>query len=123
MPHAYSDAAKDLMLDAITPDLISIHTGDPGSAGGDNEVTGGSYTREAATFDAASSGERALNTAVEFNGPNNEDAAFFGIWEEDGVSTGVDLFLGAGPITGDMAFNSIGEFTLTDATLSITDPA
>lgn len=123
MPHEYSDAAKDLMLDAITPDLISIHTGDPGGDGTSNEVTGGGYDRQAAVFDAASSGARALNSAVMFSGPASEDATWFAIWEEDGVSTGVDLFLGAGQITGDVAFNSIGEFSLADATLTISDGA
>lgn len=127
MPHEYSDAAKDLMLDAITPDLISIHTDDPGADGTSNEVNGagstGTYDRVNAVFDASSSGSRALNAAVDFVGPDNEDATWFAIWEEDGVSTGVDLFLGAGQITGDVAFNSIGEFSLADATLTISDGA
>lgn len=55
----YSDASKAIMLDelAVSADFISLHDGFPGSgATASNEVSGGSYARQAITWNSASSG-------------------------------------------------------------------
>ena len=57
---------KNEMLDALDLGFLSLHTAYPGTTGA-NEVTGGSYTREAATFGVAVGGERAMSPAVTFD--------------------------------------------------------
>lgn len=100
-------AAINEMLDGLTVDTLSVHTGDPGGSGTSNEVSGDGYEREAASFAAASSGERVLSSAVQFAGPANEDAAYLGLWEGS-------TFKGSIQITsGDTTFNASGEFTAT----------
>ena len=117
----YTEAAKHTMLAALvgkaTPDNtvthLSIHTADPGSTGA-NEVAGGdpAYARVAVTesdFDAPAGGECHLNNDKEFNGPANEDATHYGIWD------GTD-FLGGGANTGDLTFNAEGVLLLKAGT-------
>ena len=120
MAQEFSDAAKALMLDALTANLISVHTGDPGSAGANNEVSGGGYSRQVASFNAASSGQRTLAADVDFVGPASEDATWIGVWNSTGP-----VFLGRTPLTGDATFNSLGEFTVAATTtlLEISNPA
>ena len=115
----YSDAAKDAMLDHLgtLADSVSIHTGDPGAAGTNNEVTGGGYSRQTPTWTSSSGGSMHLDANLDFDGPPNEDATWFAIWDNT-------TFLGRGQITtGDTTFNASGEFSLTTATdLQVVDP-
>ena len=120
MAQEFSDVAKNIMLDAITVNLISLHDGDPGSAGANNEVSGGGYARVAATFNAASAGQRVLNADVDFDGPASDPVTWMGVWNSSG-----SVFMGRTPLTGDAAFNSLGEFTIVATTtlLEISNPA
>lgn len=115
----YSNTAKDSMLTHLGTlvDDVSIHTGDPGSAGTSNEVTGDGYERQTPTWDTASGGAMALAAGLDFSGPAEEDALWFGLWD-------ATVFMGRGQITsGDTAFNAAGEFTLTtDTELRLIDP-
>ena len=119
----YSNEAKNSMLAHMTqqasPDYqvgyLSLHTDDPGSTG-DSEVTGGdpAYSRisvDGSDFTTPSGGETELNNDKTFNGPDNGDATYFGVWAVDGTT-----FLGGGAITGDNQFNSDGEFILQQGT-------
>ena len=67
---SFSVAAKNLMLDALSPTTMSLHTDFPGTTGA-NEVTGGApaYARKASAFGAAASGIRSLSAAVTFDVP------------------------------------------------------
>lgn len=49
---------------------VSLHTGDPGETGYTAELTGGSYTRQTATFDAAASGTVKNTGAITFVVPS-----------------------------------------------------
>lgn len=113
----FTQTVHNTMLDAVTVDTLSIHTADPGANGTNNEVSGGGYARKAGTFAAASGGERALSSAVDFDGPADETAAWFAAW--NGAT-----FVGKGQITeGDTSFNASGEFQLTTNTkLIVRDP-
>lgn len=103
----FPEVSLNEMLDGLTVDTLSVHTGDPGAAGTANEVSGNGYERQAATFAAAAGGERALSSAVQFAGPANEDAAYLGLWEDS-------TFKGSIQITsGDTTFNASGEWTAT----------
>jgi hypothetical protein len=118
----FTTAAKNEMLDALTVNLLSLHTGDPGAAGANNEVTGGGYARQAATFNAASGGARALNADVPFTGPADEDVLFIGFWEDGSP----DVFIGSAAVSGDQAFNAAGNYTVVaggPTRLRLADPA
>lgn len=114
----FSTAGKNAMLGGLTITDVGIHTADPGAAGTTAEVSGNGYARLTPTFAAAASGVRALSSALDFDGPANEDATWFSIW--NGAT-----FLGKGQITsGDTQFNAAGEFRLTTGTqLILSDPA
>lgn len=59
---------KAAMLDALSIAQMSLHTAYPGSAGA-NEVSGGSYARQACTFGAAAGSTRTLSAGVTFTVP------------------------------------------------------
>lgn len=104
------------MLDALTADRVRLHSGDPGAAGANNAL--GAST-SAATFAAAASGARALQSDVTVTGLSaSQSVTYFSVWDNSGPT-----FLGSGQITtGDTAANAAGEYTLkaTTTTLSLT---
>jgi hypothetical protein len=105
----FATAAKNTMLDALTPNRVRLHSGDPGAAGANNQL--GSLT--AATFAAASGGERALDAQVDFTGLSaGQSVTYFSVWNSTGPT-----FLGSGQITsGDVAANAAGEYSLATGT-------
>lgn len=60
---------------------LSLHTADPGTTGA-NEVTGGSYARQAITFPTATSGSQASTNSQSFTGMPAEAGGtpYLGIW-------------------------------------------
>lgn len=64
MPTTY---AKHLMLNALAPDQVSLHTGYPGTTGA-NEVTGGSYARKVPVV-ATAAGEVRTQSSLTFDVP------------------------------------------------------
>lgn len=109
---AYMDAAKNRMLDALAGDVgnASLHTADPGTTGA-NEVSGGTYARQAVSFDAASAGEMFLSASVTFDVPGGVTVAWVGFWSNDATP----VFLASDDVT-DEAFADNGEYTLTTQT-------
>lgn len=90
----YTTSAKNEMLDALGNVAAlaepithaSLHTGYPGPTGA-NEVSGGSYTREAIAFSAAAAGVMSKDgTTVEFDVPASNNVSWVGLW--DAVSGG-----------------------------------
>ena len=111
----FSTATKNAMLDAITIDAIRLHSGDPGASGTSNALGAG---LSAATFDAASSGARALNSSVAVTGlAADQSVTYFSVWTTSGA-----VFRGSGTISsGDVAANAAGAFTLAvGTTLTLT---
>ena len=98
----YATTAKNLALDAITVDRIRLHSGAPGASGTDNELGAG---LSAATFNAASGGERALDAGVQVTGLSaNQSVTHFSLWLNSGT-----VFRGGFAITsGDVTANSAG---------------
>jgi hypothetical protein len=107
---AFDAAARSVMVDAALGNVtaMGIHTGDPGT-GADNEVTGGGYTRQAPSFDAAAGGTATLDAVVNFDGPANEDALFYTLW------AGSTRYA-KGAVTGDTTFNADGKFRIASGT-------
>jgi hypothetical protein len=79
------DTCANAMLDAITFDLMSLHTAF--SLTGANEVAGGSpaYARKAVTFAAAGSRARATSTAPVFDVPAATTVPWIGVWTTAGT--------------------------------------
>jgi hypothetical protein len=110
---AFSDTAKNQALDGITVDRVSLHSGDPSTTGANYITAGG---RQAATFNAASSGERLLNADVAFTGMTaSQSVTHWGAWLNAGT-----IFKYGGALTGDQAANASGEYTLKGSTTKIT---
>lgn len=119
MPSFFTDAVKDAMLGTLTPNLISLHDGNPGSDGTDNEIEDSPYSRQAAVFNAASGGVRVLDEPVAFSADPATEVTHAGVWNSSGPT-----FLGYAEIQGDTAFNSNGDFTLTtDTLIRLVDPS
>lgn len=106
---ATTAAFKNTLLGASDINTISLHSGDPGGSGTANEVTGGGYSRQSATFAAASGGERVLNANVDFTTPASQSVTYLGFWA--GAT-----FRGSAPVTGDNTANSAGEYRVTTGT-------
>lgn len=113
-----STTAKNQALDAITADRISLHNGDPGGSGTSNEITGGGYARQSATFNAASSGQRTLASDVNFSATPAQSITHFGVWLNSGT-----VFKGSGALSGDNTANASGEYTVKGGTtmMSLSD--
>jgi hypothetical protein len=106
----FSTTAKNTMLDALTPNRVRLHSGDPGAAGTANTIA--AYGLTAATFATAASGERAMSSDVAFSGGAAlQSVTYYSVWNATGPT-----FLGSGQITiGDVAANAAGEYTLKAA--------
>lgn len=102
----FSTTALNQAMDGITVDRIRLHSGDPGAAGANNQLGSG---LSAATFNAASGGERALNADVQVTGLSaSQSVTYFSVWLNAGT-----VFKGGFPITsGDVVANASGEYTL-----------
>lgn len=117
---AWSTAGRNARATATAAmiDSVSLHDDDPGSAGTDNEWTGGGYSRQTPSWGSASNGVVGLSSALEFTGPALETAAYIGLWDDT-------TFLGSvARGSGDAAANAAGEYNVTalniDATGTIT---
>lgn len=112
---ALNNAAKNAMLDELGTLIThaSLHTADPGTTGTD-EVTGGTYTREAITWNAASGGALDNNANPVFDVPAGTTITWVGFWSDVAAGT----FYGSGDIT-DEAFASAGQYTLSDADITL----
>lgn len=97
---------------------IALHTGDPGEAGTANEVTGGSYARKTATFNAASGGSSALAADVTWAADDitaGTVITHISIWDQSG--TPKVLYYGA--LASSQTVNAGAPFVLTASGTSV----
>lgn len=97
-------AGVDAALNGVTADLVyaSLHTAY--SATGGDEVSGGSYARQAVTWASASSGSAALNgTLPTWSVPASTTVEYVGFWSESSSGT----FYGMIPIGGDSSYGFV----------------
>lgn len=73
-----TDYAKNVMLSALAPTAVSLHTGFPGSTGA-NEVAGGSYARQTPSLGAYSGGVRVASSNT-WNVPAGTTVRWVGYW-------------------------------------------
>lgn len=90
-----SNYAENVILDSLfrtgtttrpSSWTVSLHTADPGEAGTTAEVSGGSYARAAATFNAAASGSTANTSTITFvtSTASWGTITHVGIWDNSG---------------------------------------
>lgn len=99
----------------VTTPYLSLHTDDPGETGA-NEVTGGSYARQAATFDAAANGATANSGAINFTSMPGVTVTHVGLW--DASSNG--NFLWGGAATASKVVNAGDTYQVGAGDLDIT---
>jgi hypothetical protein len=120
---AFVAAAKNTMLDALTVDRLSLHSGAPGTDGLSNELSGGTpaYARKACVYAAASGGERLLNADVTFDVPASTSVQYVGKWN---YNNGTMIFHGSDQVTTE-SYGAQGQYIVkaTTSKLSLTDPA
>lgn len=109
---AFTDAAANAALDAITIDRVQLHSGDPGASGVANALG----SKVAATLNAGSSRSRTLASDVVFTGlAANQSVTHISWWLNSGT-----VFKGGFAITsGATAANSSGEYTLKATTTKL----
>jgi hypothetical protein len=96
---------------------VSLHTGDPGETG-TAEVTGGSYARAIATFDAAANpaGTTQNSANLQFTNMPASTITHVGLW--DASSTG--NFLWGGALVASKTLNAGDTFQINTGDLDIT---
>ena len=113
---AYTEAVRNKALDDILVIQVQMHSADPGATG----VTAAVGAKTAATFAAASGGERLLSTDVAFTALGASQAvSHVSLW-----TTGGTTFLGGFALSGgsDGTANAAGEYTLKATTTKMTAP-
>lgn len=123
MAWEFSSEALVIMLDALDDEAlyVSAHTADPGTTG-TNEVTGGSYARQALTYNTAtgSGGTATMTLASSPSIPipgTPTTVSYLGIWN---ISTGGTQANWMGRVDiGDEVFSSDGNLEVTTLTLSM----
>jgi len=91
----------------------SLHTADP-STGGTSEVTGGSYTREAISWGAASGGTAISDAEIVFDVPGSTTITHLGYWS---ASTG-GTFYGSRALDTSQTYATDGTYTISSGNLS-----
>jgi hypothetical protein len=106
---AFTDAVRDEMLNDLDglATHASLHTADPGTTGAD-EVTGGSYARQAITWAAASAGSKTLTATVVMQIPPGTTITHAGTWSA--ISAGT--FRGGGALPAPEAYPTGGTYNL-----------
>lgn len=120
---SFSNYLEDEILDAVCNNgsfavaqpWVSLHTGDPGETGA-NELTGGSYGRQSASFAAASGGSCDTDATLDFTGMPSATITHVGMW--DASSSG--NFLVGGSLTAQKTTNSGDTFRIASGNLTIT---
>lgn len=110
-----STAALNLAANGIAGAVtqLSLHSGDPGSSGTSNELSGGNYTRENASYNPASGGTADLSASVEFGGPaSSTQVQYLGFWASG------PTFLGSVALSSAKTLTSDDTLTITAAPIT-----
>ncbi len=118
MPAASENSAVGGVLNTTTTYYLSLHTADPGTTGA-NEVTGGSYARQAITFGAASGGVMASTDAQTFTSmPAEAGNLWIGLWTA--VTAGTFLWGDqTAAVTGPVAAGASVTFAIAAVTAAV----
>lgn len=108
-----TDAGRDAALAGFTAEAVraSLHTADPGDAGG-SEVSGGGYVRASLSWGDPDAGEVRSAVALSWDVPAGVTVTHMGYWAAGGV------FLGSRPLGQRESFASPGTFTVAAGAVS-----
>jgi len=107
-------STKNLMLNAIAPDLIKLHSGDPSAAGDQNLIAG---ANKACSYAAAANGERNLSATVVVDIPKDETVSHYSVWQGATLRS-YDAF-----DTNPETYANAGKANVTSAKITLPDPA
>ena len=106
-------STKNQMLDAISVTEIRLHSGDPGSAGTNNTISG---ANKSCSYAAASGGSRALASSVTgIAVPGSTTVSHFSLWD------GATLKAYKAFDSGAEVYNNAGQANVTQATFTVAD--
>lgn len=117
---SFTDAVRNAMLDLIDESgslactHLSLHTADPGTSGA-SEVTGGSYARQAITWNAASAGQKTIVETPVFQIPGSTTITHFGLWS---ASSGGTFRFGK-VLPNSQVYSSPGTYTANSVTATV----
>jgi hypothetical protein len=97
---------------------VGLFTSDPTDAGSGNEVSGGSYAREAMTFGAPSNGASVNSAAVEFDQATGDWGTITHFAIFDALTTGNMLYHGA--LTASKTIETGDVFKFATSSVSVT---
>ncbi|MCW2904934.1 MAG: Phage protein [Streptosporangiaceae bacterium] len=107
----FTSAVRDSMLDQLNglATHASIHTADPGTSGA-SEVSGGSYARQAITWQAPSGGSKTIVGTATFQIPGGTTITHSGTWSA--LTSGT--WRGGGALSASEVYSAAGgTYTLT----------
>ena len=112
---ALTPTTRNTMLGTITSNVthFSLHTADPGTAG-TAEVTGSPYTREGASWAAASGGTAASSAEVVFDVPGSTTITHIGYWSALTAGT----FYGSRALDASQTYATTGTYTLASGNIT-----
>jgi len=108
---SFSVDSKDRMLTAERANItvVSAHSGPPGAAGTQNELSGGSYARQAVTLTVPSGGAMTVSNNPQIPVPANATVSHIGFWA--GSS-----FVGSAAVTPETYSAAGGIYSLLNTT-------
>jgi len=95
---------------------VSLHTADPGLTG-TNEVSGGSYARQALTLSAADSKATSNSAEVSFASMPGTTVSYAGVWDQGGTGGN---FMASGSISASKIVNEGDTFQFPISNFSMT---
>ncbi len=110
-----NDTARNAMLNQLGGliTFASLHTADPGTTG-TSEVSGGTYARQAITWNAAAASNLDNLANPVFPVPAGATVTHVGFWSASTAGT----FYGSASVTSE-TFSGAGTYTLSDADISV----
>ena len=118
MANDYDITARNAMLDALAAvcTRVALHTADPGAANSATaEVAGGTYARQAISWNAATGGAIDSSNTPVFNVPAGTTVTWVSFWNTAGT-----VRYAKKAVTSE-AFGAAGTYTLTDADFDLND--
>jgi hypothetical protein len=112
---ALNDNGLNAQVGGLTAVAVyaSLHTAEP-NASGSNEVTGGTYSREAITWAAASGGTALSSAEIVFDVPSSTTITHLGYWSASTAGT----FYGSRALDTSQTFANAGTYTIAAGNLS-----
>jgi hypothetical protein len=114
-----SNAAKAVQNNALGAVItrVSAHSGNPGAAGTQNELSGGTpaYARKAITWNTSTGQNLDSSNQPVFDVPAAGAVRYVGYWNTDG-----SVFYGSQQVTEEV-YGSQGTYTLVDADINLID--